>query len=75
MGCLVLGILAWQEGGDSVAALLALGLFGLGALVCWLRRRKREGKASAARSGPVQDQAFSSGSPAGVLQQIALGGC
>ena len=44
MGGLVLGILVWQEGGESVGALLAVGLVGLGGLVRWLMRRKREGK-------------------------------
>jgi hypothetical protein len=33
MGGVVLGILVWQEGGESVAALIALGGFALGALV------------------------------------------
>ena len=44
MGGLVLGILVWQEGGESVGALLVVGLVGLGGLVRWLMRRKREGK-------------------------------
>jgi hypothetical protein len=44
MGGIVLGILVWQEGGGAVGALLAVGVLGLGSLVWWLRRRKREGK-------------------------------
>src|ERR671912_2187852 len=44
MGGIVLGILVWQEGGESVAALLAIGVIALAALVYWLGRRKREGK-------------------------------
>ena len=44
MGGIVLGILVWQEGGEAVAALLAVGLLGLGSLVYWLVRRKRESK-------------------------------
>jgi MFS family permease len=44
MGGIVLGILVWQEGGESVAALLALGAFALGSLVYWLARRKRKGQ-------------------------------
>ena len=39
----MLGILAWQEGGDSVAALLA-GPGGMAGLAWWLVRRKRAGK-------------------------------
>jgi MFS family permease len=44
MGGIVLGILVWQEGGESVAALLAIGAIALGAIVYWLVRRKRQGK-------------------------------
>jgi MFS family permease len=43
MGGLVLGILAWQEGGESVAALLATGVIAMAALAYWLIRRKRAG--------------------------------
>src|SRR6185436_523613 len=44
MGGLVLGILAWQEGGESVGALMFAGLAALTLLVFWLlsqRRRER----------------------------------
>ena len=45
MGGVVLGILVWQEGGESVGALIAVGARRRWrALVCWLRRRKRAGK-------------------------------
>ena len=44
MGGIVLGILVWQEGGESVGALLAIGAIALAALVYWLVRRKRQGK-------------------------------
>ena len=44
MGGLVLGILAWQEGGESVGALLATGVIAMGALAYWLVRRKRRGE-------------------------------
>src|SRR5690242_13638212 len=44
MGGVVLGILVWQEGGESVAALLLLGAAALAGLVLWLRRRKRQGR-------------------------------
>ncbi len=46
MSLLVLGVLAWQEGGESVAALLVAGAVFSVALVWWLLRRKREGKAT-----------------------------
>src|SRR4051812_18134941 len=44
MGGLVLGILVWQEGGEAVGALIAVGAVALGSLVYWLQRRAREGK-------------------------------
>src|SRR4249920_2939140 len=42
MGGVVLGILVWQEGGEAVGALLAVGVVGLGSLAWWLVKRKRE---------------------------------
>ena len=44
MGGVVLGILVWQEGGEAVGALIAIGVLGLVALAYWLLRRKRQGK-------------------------------
>ncbi len=44
MGGIVLGILVWQEGGEAVGLLLALGAAAMGALVYWLVRQKRLGK-------------------------------
>ena len=41
MGGVVLGILVWQEGGESVAALIATGVVALGSLAWWLVRRKQ----------------------------------
>src|SRR6195952_1538770 len=46
MGGIVLGILVWQGGGESVVALLAAGAVAMGSLVYWLTRRKRGGKAT-----------------------------
>src|SRR4051795_9137232 len=43
MGGIVLGILVWQEGGESVAALIVGGAAAMAGLVVWLRRRKRAG--------------------------------
>ncbi len=74
MGGLVLGILAWQEGGESVAALLAAGLAAMGALVYWLLRRKREGKPALLDPHLFESKLFSFGISQGILQQIALGG-
>ena len=74
MGCLVLSILAWQEGGDSVAALLAVGLAGIAGLAWWLVRRKRAGKPVLLDPDLFRNKLFSFGITGGVLQQIALGG-
>jgi EmrB/QacA subfamily drug resistance transporter len=74
MGGLVLGILVWQEGGESVGALLAAGLVGLGGLVWWLMRRKREGKATLIDPGLFEAKGFRLGVTQQMTQQIALGG-
>ena len=74
MGGLVLGILVWQEGGESVALLLAIGLAAMGTLVYWLRRRTREGKPALLDPGLFRSKLFSFGISQGILQQIALGG-
>jgi MFS family permease len=62
MGGLVLSILVWQEGGESVAALLVVGLVGLGGLVRWLMRRKREGKPTLIDPGLFESSGFRFGS-------------
>jgi EmrB/QacA subfamily drug resistance transporter len=74
MGGLVLGILVWQEGGESVAALLAAGGVALGSLVYWLMRRKREGKPTLLDPDLFQSKLFRYGISGQMLQQIALGG-
>ena len=74
MGGLVLGILAWQEGGESVAALLVLGLAAMAALVRWLVRRVRLGKPALLDPRLFSSSQFSLGISQGVLQQVALGG-
>jgi MFS family permease len=74
MGGLVLGVLVWQEGGESVAALLAVGLAAMGTLVYWLVRRKREGKPTLIDPSLFASKPFTYGNIQGVLQQIALGG-
>ncbi len=74
MGGLVLGILAWQEGGESVAALLVIGLAAMGGLVRWLLRREREGKPALLDPHLFDSKRFSFGISQGVMQQVALGG-
>jgi EmrB/QacA subfamily drug resistance transporter len=74
MGGVVLGILVWQEGGESVGALLAIGAIALGALIFWLRRRKREGKATLIDPALFSSKLFTFGISQQMLQQITLGG-
>jgi MFS family permease len=74
MGGLVLGILVWQEGGESVAALLAVGVIGLGGLVRWLMRRKRKGKATLIDPGLFESKGFRFGISQQMTQQLAPGG-
>jgi MFS family permease len=74
MGGVVLGILVWQEGGESVGALLALGGAAMGLLVYWLVRRKREGKPTLIEPDLFKSAPFRIGISQQMLQQISLGG-
>jgi MFS family permease len=74
MGGVVLGILIWQEGGESVAAVIALGAIALGGLAWWLRRGKRLGKPTLLDPDLFKSKVFRLGVSQQLLQQIALGG-
>ena len=74
MGGIVLGILVWQEGGEAVGLLLALGAVSLGTLAWWLVRRKRAGKATLLDPDLFKAKLFRFGVSGQMLQQIALGG-
>ena len=74
MGGLVLGILVWQEGGEFVGGLLAIGAMGLAGLAFWLKRRKREGRPTLIDPGLFRSQHFRFGISEQMLQQIVLGG-
>src|SRR4249920_3382507 len=74
MGGLVLGILAWQEGGEAVGLLLAIGAISLAALAYWLVRRKREGKPTLIDPDLFTSKLFRLGISGQMLQNIALGG-
>jgi EmrB/QacA subfamily drug resistance transporter len=74
MGGVVLGILVWQEGGKSVAALIALGAVALAALVYWLKRQKRLDKQALLDIDLFHSAHYRLGISQQLLQQLALGG-
>jgi EmrB/QacA subfamily drug resistance transporter len=74
MGGTVLGILVWQEGGEAVGALIAVGAIAMAVLVRWLVRRKREGKPTLIDPDLFKAKGFRYGISEQMLQQIALGG-
>jgi MFS family permease len=74
MGGVVLSILIWQEGGESVGAVMALGLAALAGLAHWLRRRKEGGKPTLLDPDLFKSQVFRLGITGQMSQQIALGG-
>jgi MFS family permease len=74
MGGIVLGILVWQEGGEAVGAVIAVGAVAMATLVWWLRKRKREGRPALLDIALFSSPLFRSGISGQMLQQIALGG-
>jgi LPXTG-motif cell wall-anchored protein len=74
MGGIVLSILVWQEGGESVAALLLIGALALAGLAYWLLRRKREDKPTLIDPDLFKSKVYRLGISGQLLQQIALGG-
>jgi MFS transporter len=74
MSLLVLGVLSWQEGGESVGVLMAGGVICSVALFRWLVRRKRARKAPLFDPELFDAKLFNFGIRQSVLQQIALGG-
>jgi EmrB/QacA subfamily drug resistance transporter len=74
MGGLVLGILAWQEGGESVGPLMFVGLAALALLVFWLLRQRRRERPALLDPHLFASKTFRFGISEGILQQVALGG-
>jgi EmrB/QacA subfamily drug resistance transporter len=74
MGGVVLGILVWQEGGEAVGALIAIGVVALAALAYWLVHRKRKGKPTLLDPELFSSKMFRLGVSGQMLQQISLGG-
>jgi EmrB/QacA subfamily drug resistance transporter len=74
MGGIVASILVWQEGGEYVGLILAVGVAGLAALVYWLARRKRRNETALIDPELFTVATFKLGISQQMLQQIALGG-
>jgi len=74
MGGLVLGILVWQEGGEYVGLIMAIGAIGMALLAYWLRRRTREGGVTLLDPHLFGFPHFTVGVSAQLLQQVTLGG-
>jgi EmrB/QacA subfamily drug resistance transporter len=74
MGGLVIGILVWQEGGEFVGLLLAVGVVAVGSLARWLVRRKRAGKPTLLDPDLFKLDLFRLGISSQLLQNVALGG-
>jgi MFS family permease len=74
MGGVVLGILVWQEGGDHVVLLIAIGALALWALSRWLVRRHRDGKPTVLDPDLFRLPHFRIGITGQMLQNITLGG-
>jgi EmrB/QacA subfamily drug resistance transporter len=74
MGGVVLGILVWQEGGEFVGLLMAIGAAALALLAHWLVKRKRAGQVTLLDPDLFKIANFRVGALAMVLQQITLGG-
>ena len=74
MGGVVLGILVWQEGGDYVALLIAIGAIALWILARWLVRRHREHKVTMLDPDLFRLPHFRLGISGQMLQNVTLGG-
>ncbi len=74
MGGIVLSILAWQEGAESVGALLLVGVVAMSLLIYWLLRQKKLGRSMLIDPGLFRSPLFRLGASGQMMQQIALGG-
>lgn len=74
MGGIVLGILVWEEGGESVVALMVGGAACMAGLAWWLVRAKAAGRLTLIDPGLFRSPGFRLGISGQLLQQIGLGG-
>jgi EmrB/QacA subfamily drug resistance transporter len=74
MGGVVLGILAWQEGAESVLAIMVVGAVALVSLGRWVLRRKRRDQPALLDPDLFRLPHFRLGVSQQMMQQIILGG-
>ncbi|MDX1435370.1 MAG: MFS transporter [Anaerolineales bacterium] len=74
MGGIVLGVLVWQEGGEFVGILIAVGAVAMAIFAWWLIRRKRQGKPMLIDPDLFKSIYFRLGISGQMLQNISLGG-
>lgn len=74
MGGIVVGILAWQEGGESVLLLMAIGAVAMSLFVVWLVRRQKQGKPTLIDPQLFSSKHFTAGITGQLLQNTTLGG-
>src|SRR3954452_8994888 len=74
MGGLVLGILVWQEGGEYVLLLMAVGAAAMAVLAWGPVRRKRQGKLTLIDPALFRFPHFTAGISGQLLQNVTLGG-
>src|SRR4051794_32258511 len=74
MGGVIISVLVWQEGGEYVGVLIAVGLVALGSLARWLVRRKRAGKPTLLDPDLFKADQFRLGITSQMMQNISLGG-
>jgi len=74
MGGVVLGILLWQEGAESVGIVIGLGVVGLCLLANWLVKRKKARKLVLLDPGLFKSPHFRIGISQVMMQNIILGG-
>jgi MFS family permease len=74
MGGVVLGILVWQEGGEFVGLIIAVGAIALAVLARWLVRRHGEGKVTLLDPDLFKLPNFRIGVSQQALQNITVGG-
>ena len=74
MGGVVLGILVWQEGGEFVLVLMAVGAVALVSLARWLRAAQARDTVTLLDPDLFRSPNFTTGISGQMLQQVTLGG-